>query len=136
MRLWGLSYREMARDLGRQEQTVRAWFCKGGECFDAYAELRRLRREELSQNFDNLKDSLDEIVFASLGLVRKAVIEKKDLTVALKILMASGVPQSFDIPKPQYENNELIALLKASIETYEKSSKIIADKQGIEADIS
>lgn len=77
MKMWGLSYFEMAKALGRQEQTIRTWFCKGGECYEAYEEFKKQRREELSQNLDNLKDSLDEIILASMAIVRKAVIEKK-----------------------------------------------------------
>lgn len=124
MKMWGLSYFEMAKALGRQEQTIRTWFCKGGECYEAYEEFKKQRREELSQNLDNLKDSLDEIILASMAIVRKAVIEKKDTTVALKMLLASGVVQGFEVPKPKAQDNELINLLRASIATYEKVSKL------------
>jgi len=124
MKMWGLSYREMAKALGRQEQTIRTWFCKGGECFEPYEELKKQRREELSQNLDNLKDSLDEIIVASMAIVRKAVVEKKDTSVAMKMLLASGVVQGFEVPKPMAQNNELITVLRTAILTYEKISKL------------
>jgi len=137
MKMWGLSYREMAKALGRQEQTIRTWFCKGGECFEVYEELRKQRREELSQNLDNLKDSLDEIIVASMAIVRKAVVEKKDTSVAMKMLLASGVVQGFEAPKPMAHDSEFMALLRATISTYEKVSKLpVSNPLDTEADIT
>jgi len=124
LKLWGLSYKEMAKELNRKEQTLRSWFCAGGECFEAYEALNKQRREDLRQNLDNLKDGLDEIIVASMSLIRKAVIEKKNEAVALKMLLASGVIQSFDLPQPKQQDNELITLLRASITAYEKANKL------------
>jgi hypothetical protein len=124
LKLWGLTYREMAKELSRREQTVRSWFCKDGECFEAYEKLKKQRREDIRQNLDNLKDNLDEIILASLGIVRKAVMEKKNEAVAVKMLLASGLVQSFDIPQPVKQDSDFIALLRASISTYEKVSKL------------
>jgi hypothetical protein len=124
LKLWGLTYREMARELGRREQTVRSWFCKDGECYEAYEELKKQRREDLRQNLENLKDNLDEIILASLGIVRKAVTEKKNEAVAVKMLLASGLVQGFEVPQPIKQDSEFITLLRASISTYEKMNKL------------
>ncbi len=125
LKLWGLSYKEIADELHRKEQTVRSWFSQGGECHDYYEELRKQRCEEIKQHLDNLKDSLDETVIASMALIRKAVVEKKNENVALKVLLATGIIQGFELPNMPHQNgNELISYLKASITAYEKVNKI------------
>ncbi len=39
------------------------------------------------------------------------MVEKKDTTVALKMLLASGVVQGFEVPKPMAHDSELMAQL-------------------------
>lgn len=125
MRLWGLSYKEIANELRRKEQTVRSWFSQGGECHDYYQQLKKERCEEIKQHLDNLTDSLNETVIASMALIRKAVVEKKNENIALKVLLATEVIQGFELPNtPSRNDSELISFLKASITAYEKVSKL------------
>lgn len=127
LRLNGVKCNDIARQLKEKEQTVRWWLSRNGPCYKALIYLKKVRRKEKKELFNQIEERLKDIAIDAVIVLENAV-RKGNLKGALKVLEIVGfqaVQQFMDVtPK-----NDGIKLLEKILIENERNNRSVSPTQ-------
>lgn len=124
LRASGLRYEEIASNpqINTKEHTVRTWFMKGGICYEAYEEKKKLLRAERQEKLKQVEDGIVDLASDALEVLKEAV-EKKNLKAAITVMEMAGFKATQKVQEVPQEENETVLLLRQIIDSQEASQK-------------
>lgn len=131
MRIENYAYADIAanRLVGVEEQTVRAWFMRGGLCHAAYQEKRNQRMDERRQRFMEIETQLHEMS-ADAVLVLKQRLKKGSETAAVTVLALAGFSPIKKVADVTPQVSEELKLLRQIVDDHEATGEPVqAERQ-------
>mgnify|MGYP001100767389 CR=1 FL=1 len=89
LRLNGVKYRDIAKEIGVKEQTVREWFIKDGICYFAFNQIKKEREKEKRDLFKEIDQRLKDIAIDAV-IVLENTVRKGNWKAAVKALEMAG----------------------------------------------
>ena len=124
LRLMGFTYAQIASNpqIALKENTIRAWFMKGGICNQHYKELQKKRHREYEHIFNRIHLQIRLIAIDAVRVLGEAV-KQGDLRASFKALDIVDIRRYLIQQQAKYEDEGIMLLRKIILHIREETKK-------------
>lgn len=113
LRIEGMKYKDIAKELNAKYQTVRSWFAKKGVCYEAYNSRKKLTAQDRRQLFKQIDEKLKDLAIDAILVISNS-IRHGNSRIALEVLKMAGFEQVHkieDVTKKKGQEEKLMEII-------------------------